>query len=45
MIHDSIFKSPAKVIFGTEIKLPGHLEFGVKPAQRMMSLTMEKNKA
>ena len=31
-VHDSTCRSPAKVIFGTKIKLPGDLEFGVKPA-------------
>ena len=31
-VHDSTSRSPAKVIFGTEIKQPGDLEFGVKPA-------------
>ena len=31
-VHDSTCGSPAKVIFGTEIKLPADLEFGVKPA-------------
>ena len=31
-VHDSTSKSPAKVIFGTEIKLPGDLEFDVKPS-------------
>ena len=30
-VHDSTPKSPAKIIFGTEIKLPGDLEFGVQP--------------
>ena len=30
-VHDSTCRSPANVIFGTEIKLPGDLEFGVKP--------------
>ena len=32
MVHDLTSKSPAKVIFGIEIKLTGDLEFGVKPA-------------
>ena len=31
-VHDSTSKSPGKVIFGTEIKLPGDLEFDVKPS-------------
>ena len=31
-VHDSTCRSPAKVIFGTEIKLTGDLKFGVKPA-------------
>ena len=31
-VHASTSRSPAKVIFGTEIKLPSDLEFGVKPA-------------
>ena len=31
-VHDSTCRSPTKVFFGTEIKLPGDLEFGVKPA-------------
>ena len=30
-VHDSTSRSPAKVIFGTEIKLPCDLEFGIKP--------------
>ena len=30
-VHDSTSRSLAKAIFGTDIKLPGDLEFGVKP--------------
>ena len=32
-VHDSTSRSPAKVIFRIEIKLPGDLEFGVEPAR------------
>ena len=30
-VYDSTSRSPAEVIFGTEINLPGDLEFGVNP--------------
>lgn len=30
-VHDSTSRSPAKILFGTELKLPADLEFGVKP--------------
>ena len=33
-IHDSTSRSPAKVIFGTEIKLTGDLKFCVKRRSR-----------
>ena len=33
-MHNSTSKSPAKVIFGTEIKLPSDVEFGFKPTTK-----------
>lgn len=30
-VHDSTSKTPAKIIFGAELKLPGDLQFGIKP--------------
>ncbi|XP_037813635.1 uncharacterized protein LOC119604837 [Lucilia sericata] len=33
-VHDSTSRTPAKIIFGTELKLPGDLEFGIKPSSK-----------
>ena len=41
-VHDSTPKSPAKVIFGTGVKLPGDLEFGVKPDTEGVALCLPK---
>ncbi|XP_075151768.1 uncharacterized protein LOC142225842 [Haematobia irritans] len=39
-IHDSTSRTPASVLFGTELKLPGDLIFGAKPNE----LAMEENR-
>lgn len=42
-VHDSTLRTPAKILFGTDLKLPGDLEFGVQPASTKETTQEQEN--